>query len=225
MASESNSGPSEVIQTTRPENHQTTSHRTPHGKKKPFTQSVNADSHQYVQTGKRRRPRKRKRKNKDTQVLSHDALLQKLHQALPDRIIGEANECDVLVNDVPCVGLIDTGSMVSTVSQTFFETHLSDLMLHPLDDLLSVKNASGDEIPYLGYVEVSVQVTGSETGLYPLLVVRDTPYNVRVPLLVGRYQHPAQIEGGPGAIPRRAVSADIEVARCSDLRHASTQSN
>ena len=56
--------------------------------------------------------------------MSHAALQQKLHQALPDKIIGEVNECDVVANDVSCVALIDTGSMVSTMSHTFWQANM-----------------------------------------------------------------------------------------------------
>ena len=57
--------------------------------------------------------------------------------------------------------------------------------LHLLSDLLMINNASGDSIPYLSYVEMTVELPGLGTGKYSLLVVPDTVYNMSVPLLVG----------------------------------------
>lgn len=152
--------------------------------KKSSSQYVSMDSLPYGHTGKRRRFKKRQHK-KEGQLLSHDAQMHKLHHTLPDKIIGEANECDISVNEMTCVALIDTGSMVSTMSHSFWKDNLQDHPLQPLDDLLTLSSASGDAIPYLGYFEASLQVPGAGAGVYPLLVVKDTAYNVRVPLLVG----------------------------------------
>ena len=128
--------------------------------------------------------KKRRRHKKDVYILSQRTGADRLHLQLPDRIIREANECDISVNGKSCVVLIDTGSMVSTMSQSFWVDNLQDVPLHPLDDLLTLSSASGDTIPYLGYVEMSLEIQSADNGTYPLLVFRDTPYNTRVPLLV-----------------------------------------
>lgn len=52
--------------------------------------------------------------------------------------------------------LLDTGLQVTTVPQSFYEQHLSDLTIHPLDDLLDVEGANGQFVPYIGYIELSV---------------------------------------------------------------------
>ena len=153
------------------------------GKAQP--KSVDCNSHFYGQSGRRRRRRKRTPKKVESNVFPLEALSKKLNDALPDRIIGEANECDVTIEGVKTVALIDTGSMVSTVSESFFKEHFDASNLQPLGNLLTLNNASGGEIPYLGYVEASVEVPGAPISCYPLLVVHDTPYNVRVPLLIG----------------------------------------
>ena len=103
---------------------------------------------------------------------------------LPEKLLGEPNECEAIIDGVQSAALIDTGSMVSSVSHHFWQAHMSMEALHPLCDLLTVNNASGDLIPYVGYVEVTVELPGLGTGMYPLLVVPDTVYNTRVPLLV-----------------------------------------
>lgn len=181
MTSGGNPGPAGVMENQRPE----TTYHVPDKRRQrqPAVQAVSAESRLHGRTSKRRRRRK-KRGRSHGQLCSQDALLQQLKN-LPDKIVGEANECDLKVNEVSCVGLIDSGSMVSTMSVSFWKDHLPDQTLQSLDDLLTISNASGGQMPYLGYVEVTVAIPGTEQESYPVLVVPDTPYNVRVPLLIG----------------------------------------
>ena len=51
--------------------------------------------------------------------------------------------------------------------------------------MLNLTDAGGNDLPYLGYTEVDLAFGGKSYGISPLLVVNDTPYNVRVPLLIG----------------------------------------
>lgn len=52
--------------------------------------------------------------------------------------------------------LLDTGSQVTTVPQSYYEQHLAHLIIHPLDDLLDVEGANGQSVPYLGYIGFSI---------------------------------------------------------------------
>ena len=106
------------------------------------------------------------------------------------RIVGEANECQAYVNNVECRGLLDTGSMVTTIGEMFYREHLNNSALQPLGNLLRVEGASGQAIPYLGYIEMDIkfpkEVTGEEEVHSILaLVVPQTEYNQRVPLVIG----------------------------------------
>jgi hypothetical protein len=67
--------------------------------------------------------------------------------------------------------LIDTGSEVSTVTETLYRRHLSSLPLQQ-SQWFSLKAASGLSIPYLGIVEGKVNAFGMTTrGSF--LVVED----------------------------------------------------
>ena len=59
----------------------------------------------------------------------------------------------MFVNTVECCGLVDTGSMVSTVSLSFVQDQLSSLTVHPVEDFLVVRGPAGDKIPYRGFVD------------------------------------------------------------------------
>ncbi len=71
---------------------------------------------------------------------------------------------------VPC--LLDTGSMVSTVAESYFFQHFSE-QLHSCN-WLQLKAANGLDIPYLGYAEVNVEVLGKAIPNKGILVVKDT---------------------------------------------------
>ena len=69
-------------------------------------------------------------------------------------LVGDTNESDVLVEGVDTHCLVDTGSMVSTISETFFNHHLRSFYdLQPLTNLLSVEVGGGHLLQYLGYVD------------------------------------------------------------------------
>lgn len=105
-------------------------------------------------------------------------------------LIGESNEDIVTINGIPCRCLLDTGSMVSTLSETFYNEYFQDLPILALEDLIEVKNAGGHNLPYLGYIEVSIGLDSKTAGVQDsidvlVLVVPETEYNSRVPLLLG----------------------------------------
>ena len=105
-------------------------------------------------------------------------------------MVGPQNESWLRIEDVRCKGLIDTGSMVTTIAESFWRQRLTGTPLRPLNDLLRVEGASGHAVQYLGYVEVCIHfekgVAGDEQGHVVLaLVVADTRYNAAVPVIVG----------------------------------------
>ena len=98
------------------------------------------------------------------------------------------NEADILINGTECKALLDTGSAVSTISQTFYDKLSDKAPIKPLSESLRVEGSSGHEITYVGYVELDVTVPDVEKGEnIPdlLLVVSETNYNSKVPILLG----------------------------------------
>ncbi|KAE8287190.1 hypothetical protein D5F01_LYC15159 [Larimichthys crocea] len=73
----------------------------------------------------------------------------------------------------------NTGSQVTTIPLSFFQTHLSHHSLKSLDDLLDVElqieGANGEAVPYLGYVELNLtfpeEFLGEETEVPTLVLV------------------------------------------------------
>ncbi len=101
-------------------------------------------------------------------------------------MVGETNEDDIEVEGLVCRALLDTGSTVSTISESFFREKL-DVPLKPLANILNIECADGESLSYLGYTEVEIAMPSVLGQTLPalLLVVPDTPYNRGVPVLLG----------------------------------------
>ena len=76
--------------------------------------------------------------------------------------------------DVPCV--VDSGSEVSTVSESFFREHLSATVpLNPSTNWLRLTAANGLDIPYCGYFETDLLACDVTVPGRGILVVKDPP--------------------------------------------------
>ncbi len=82
---------------------------------------------------------------------------------------------------VPC--LVDTGSMVSTVRESFFRQHFETWGQEKLQSChwLQLQAANGLPIPYLGYLELEVELCGKTLPGCGLLVIKDPPANASPP--------------------------------------------
>jgi len=102
-------------------------------------------------------------------------------------LVGTSNEAVVNIEGMDTGALLDTGSSVSTVSEAFFRSNLTHLDLHDIQGLLRVECADGNSLPYLGFVKANLSVPDLSPKPQPclLLVVPDTQYNQRTPLLLG----------------------------------------
>ena len=88
--------------------------------------------------------------------------------------------------------------------------------MQPLDGLVRVVGAAGQEVPFLGYVELDISFPRTEAGTdkvfqTPVLVVPDNQYNLRGPLILGtnlakQCRDVCQQEGGVAFLQRMAVS-------------------
>jgi len=93
----------------------------------------------------------------------------------------------VIINDRTVKALIDTGSMISSVSEQFYQTMPDKPEMKQLSDFeLNITAANGDNVPYCGYIEVEVAIPRlNDVSLWVLmLVVRDTEYNLDVPSII-----------------------------------------
>ncbi|XP_062601250.1 uncharacterized protein LOC134262945 [Saccostrea cucullata] len=149
-------------------------------------------------------------------------------------LVGEANEVTVAINDVTCAALLDTGATVSTITTNFYQRHLSHIKMHPVEDILHIECADGEQMPYFGYVCVTLTAYGTPLDLLEnclFLIVPDSTYNSRVPVLIGtniinRLMENAREE----FISRYLQDADLHTFwylsfRCMNLRSKELQRN
>ena len=73
-------------------------------------------------------------------------------------LLGYSNESPVIVDAWETTTLIDLGAQVSSVSAKFCED--LTLQIQPLGWLLELEGTGGAAIPYLGFVEVNIQILG-----------------------------------------------------------------
>lgn len=78
---------------------------------------------------------------------------------LLERMVCMENQSIVHVNSLKCYDLIDSGSMVSTVSDHVLKLMKPVPVVKNLEEFqLSVSVAGGSKLPYSGYIEVEVQI-------------------------------------------------------------------
>ena len=91
-----------------------------------------------------------------------------------NKTVGKCPEVEVLIEGQPIKCLIDTGSQVSTVTETFFRTLLKEKpQLIDITRWLRVKGATELDVPYIGLIEVSMEVGRNSYTDVGFLVVRD----------------------------------------------------
>ncbi|XP_028309745.1 uncharacterized protein LOC114467552 isoform X1 [Gouania willdenowi] len=84
---------------------------------------------------------------------------------------------DVLIGGVSVSCLVDTGSMVSTMTEQFFLEKFAPWGQERLQSChwLQLRAANGLAIPYIGYLELEVELCGQVIPSCGILVVRDPP--------------------------------------------------
>lgn len=76
---------------------------------------------------------------------------------------------------VPC--LVDTGSMVSTITESCFQRQFATWGQERLKSCqwLQLRAANGFSIPYIGYMELDIELCGQVVSNCGVLVVKDPP--------------------------------------------------
>ena len=110
--------------------------------------------------------------------------------------------------------LIDIGSMVTLVSEAFYKEKRESVCGRAVGRMLTLRGANGLEIPYLGYLEVDMQLGGVTIPDCGVLVLKDTAATVQQ-----RRRRPGVLGTNMlTKIPKRAELLSVE-------ENASTSSN
>ena len=131
---------------------------------KPLTSSVVGQTEEECQIGSEYRPN----------------MTKSVKPTLLDRLVGSSNESFIFINGVKTSGLIDSGSIITSISEGFYHS------LTPMPELcnitefgLSIQSAGGAKLPYKGYIEAEISAPFLSNSVFnvPLLVVSDTECN------------------------------------------------
>ena len=101
------------------------------------------------------------------------------------RLIGQANETQVKIENQNFTALIDSGAQISQLTESLVKA--LGLKMKHLKELLPLDGAGGIDVPYLGYVEARLAFPEiqnfDEDCLF--LVMSDHTYGDRVPVTIG----------------------------------------
>ena len=104
------------------------------------------------------------------------------------KIVGNPSISDINGGSVTTVCLVDTGSVISTVTEEFVLEKLPCLVIKDIGDLLEherFESASGESMKFEGYIETDIDVPGVGKLDAVLLIVKSTVFSRQVPVLIG----------------------------------------
>ena len=107
-----------------------------------------------------------------------------------EKLIGPPNVSDIIVCGVKTLGLIDTGSQIISLSESFYNSMEPKPPLRDVSELgisFSVLSASGNKLPYIGFIVADVSFPGLNNMSCSTLalVVSNISYNKQVPCIIG----------------------------------------
>ncbi|KAL0154049.1 hypothetical protein M9458_050649 [Cirrhinus mrigala] len=90
--------------------------------------------------------------------------------------LGNCPTVEITIGGVTVACLLDTGSMVTTITQQFYEQYLQPQLQFQLQPCqwLKLKAANGLDIPYLGYLETTIGILGKTLPKMGILVVKNS---------------------------------------------------
>ena len=122
-------------------------------------------------------------------------------QSLPLGLVGPRCTASVSIEGIECESILDTGSQVTTISETFYLDNLSFLPVQPIQTLFQIEGAGGQHVPYQGYIQALISFPSSITGVAEqvsslVLIVPNCHFNTQIPLLIGTNVLDRLYEGG-----------------------------
>ena len=113
--------------------------------------------------------------------------------------------------------MLDTGSQVTSIAKSFYDRHLFNQIIEPIEDIVRVVGAGGQDVPFLGYVTIHVSFPENDVGIRSTLttlalVLPNNSYNQRVPVIIGtnlvkQYRNACQQIAGQNFLQTAKVSS------------------
>ena len=156
---------------------------------------------------------------------------------MPIHMVGGTPTIQARLGGVDVLCMVDSGSMVSFVTEDFYKKKLQPTCGHMRKDgqMLTLRAANGLEIPYLGYLELTVEVDGVKVPSCGVLVLKDTPATTKqrrdIPGLLGTNvlaqipQFGALLQQRPNAEPRTSENPSSGFVRVAGMYPVLVPSN
>ena len=143
-------------------------------------------------------------------------------------LVGPSMMVNVTIEGQPCKALLDSGSRVTIIFESWYSRHISNVPIHPLADL-AIWGLSDTDYPYSGYVTVDVGLPSNSKGISETisvlaLVCPDPKSPDPVPVIIGTnsqklcslLNHAEELEGPDGAhtFRIRALASEERTAPC-----------
>lgn len=105
-------------------------------------------------------------------------------------MVGHSNDCVLYICGQKTNALIDTGSMVTCISENFYESLEHKPVIRDLQDFqLNVYGAGGNVLPFLGYIEAEVRIPClTENPFFVPVLVRklsNSDNDSEIPVIIG----------------------------------------
>ena len=102
------------------------------------------------------------------------------------RIVGSRNTAAIYIDGIATTALYDSGAEIQLISKEFCEEN--NLKIHPIEKLTECSTMNGDILGYEGFVEVNVQIPGTDFSKDHLfLVTSEISHQKEIPVVVGTY--------------------------------------
>ena len=157
---------------------------------------------------------------------------KKITASLQTRLVGKVNTENIKINRVTCSALLDSGSVISSISEDFYKEHLAGkLDLRPVTEAfpfgLNITSATEHQLNILGFIEVNIYFPGLLQPIPVLVtVLRSSILTKDMPALIGSNgleEWKSKLEKTHNSIP--AINSVIDTWKCEALQAGTMTSN
>ncbi len=110
---------------------------------------------------------------------------------LLNKLVGEIKVSEVVINNVTIKGQLDSGSQVTIMNESAYHSICSVVPIIEIDGLLDIKSSTEHTLPYLGYIDIAMEIFGKRLPSVGVIITKDPKTThakenqIRCPILIG----------------------------------------
>ena len=94
-------------------------------------------------------------------------------QNLLKKLVGNISVTDVKINNYTIKSQLDSGSQVSCMSESAYRNICPNCPLIEIDGLIEIRSSTEHSVPYLGFIEVPIEIFGRYIANAGIVIVKD----------------------------------------------------